>query len=71
MNESMEFSNWTEYDDWLMQNYDEFAITSVEENNGKIEIKFMKKSDWDSVQKKERENAKRTKNCLLAVYKSY
>ena len=67
----MEFSNWTEYDDWLMQNYDEFAITSVEENNGKIEIKFMKKSDWDSVQKKERENAKRTKNCLLAVYKSY
>lgn len=58
MNESMEFSNWTEYDDWLMQNYDEFAITSVEENNGKIEIKFMKKSDWDSVQKKERENAK-------------
>lgn len=58
MNESMEFSNWTEYDDWLMQNYDEFAITSVEENNGKIEIKYMKKSDWDSVQKKERENAK-------------
>ena len=58
MNESMEFSNWTEDDDWLMQNYDEFAITSVEENNGKIEIKYMKKSDWDSVQKKERENAK-------------
>ena len=41
MNESMEFSNWTEYDDWLMQNYDDFAVTSVEENNGKIEIKFM------------------------------
>ena len=58
MNESMEFSNWTEYDDWLMQNYDDFAVTSVEENNGKIEIKYMKKSDWDSVQKKERENAK-------------
>ena len=58
MNESMEFSNWTEYDDWLMQNYDEFAITSVEENNGKIEIKFMKKSEWETVQKEERENAK-------------
>lgn len=58
MNESMEFSNWTEYDDWLMQNYDDFAITSVEENNGKIEIKYMKKADWETVQKKERENAK-------------
>ena len=58
MNESMEFSNWTEYDDWLMQNYDDFAITSVEENNGKIEIKYMKKTDWETVQKKERENAK-------------
>lgn len=58
MNESMEFSNWTEYDDWLMQNYDDFAVTSVEENNGKIEIKFMKKSEWEAVQKEERENAK-------------
>lgn len=58
MNESMEFSNWTEYDDWLMQNYDDFALTSVEENNGKIEIKYMKKADWETVQKKERENAK-------------
>lgn len=58
MNESMEFSNWTEYDDWLMQNYDDFAVTSVEENNGKIEIKFMKKSEWETVQKEERENAK-------------
>ncbi len=58
MNESMEFSNWTEYDDWLMQNYDDFAVTSVEENNSKIEIKFMKKSEWETVQKEERENAK-------------
>lgn len=47
----MEFNSWTDYDDWLIQNYNDFAITSVNEVDGKIVVEYMNKTDWDVQQK--------------------
>ena len=47
----MEFNSWTDYDDWLIQNYNDFAITSVNEVDGKIVVEYMTKADWDAQQK--------------------
>ncbi|MCR5171908.1 MAG: hypothetical protein K6B73_03465 [Treponema sp.] len=47
----MEFNSWTDYDDWLIQNYNDFAVTSVNEADGKIVVEYMNKADWDSQQK--------------------
>ncbi|MBR0487109.1 MAG: hypothetical protein IJJ70_05315 [Treponema sp.] len=47
----MEFNSWTDYDDWLIQNYNDFAITSVNEVDGKIVVEYMNKADWDVQQK--------------------
>lgn len=47
----MEFNSWTDYDDWLIQNYNDFAITSVNEVDGKIVVEYMNKADWDAQQK--------------------
>ncbi|MBQ6057935.1 MAG: hypothetical protein IJL34_09730 [Treponema sp.] len=47
----MEFNSWTDYDDWLIQNYNDFAITSVNEVEGKIVVEYMNKADWDVQQK--------------------
>ena len=47
----MEFNSWTDYDDWLIQNYNDFAITSVNEVDGKIVVEYMNKADWDLQQK--------------------
>ncbi|MBQ3671626.1 MAG: hypothetical protein II921_09170 [Treponema sp.] len=41
-----EFENWTVYDDWLIENYDKYAVTDVVEKNGKITIEYMDKADW-------------------------
>ena len=40
------FDDWTSYDEWLIQNYNDYGITSVEEENGKINIKYMEKAQW-------------------------
>lgn len=45
------FDSWTAYDDWLIQNYDKYAITSLNEKDGKIVAEFMDKSDWEQSQK--------------------
>lgn len=42
----MTFSSWTEYDDWLVQNYNDNAIYEVNEAEGKIKIKFCPKKDF-------------------------
>jgi hypothetical protein len=47
----MEFNSWTDYDDWLIQNYNDFAVTSVNEVDGKIVVEYMNKADWDVQQK--------------------
>ena len=47
----LEFNSWTDYDDWLIQNYNDFAITSVNEVDGRIVVEYMNKADWDVQQK--------------------
>lgn len=51
------FSSWTEYDNWLIKNYDKYAITSVNENEGKVTAGFIDKAEWEAQQKKEEEKA--------------
>lgn len=43
---TMSFENWTSYDDWLIVNYDNFAITKVSEIDGKICIEYCDKAEW-------------------------
>ena len=40
------FSNWTEYDDWLVKNYSENSIFKVNEIDGKIEAEYCAKSEF-------------------------
>ena len=35
------FDSWTDYDNWLIQNYDNNSIYKVEEVGGKIQIVHM------------------------------
>lgn len=51
----MTFENWTEYDDWLVQNYGENSIYKVNEVNGKIEIEYCDKADFQAEMKREDE----------------
>lgn len=37
------FENWTSYDDWLIINYNNFNMLSVQEVDGKIEIEYEEK----------------------------
>ncbi len=37
------FENWTAYDDWLIENYNNFDITKVEEIEKKIKIEYSEK----------------------------
>lgn len=46
------FNGWTEYDNWLIQNYDKFAITSLNEEQGKITAEYIDKSEWEAERKK-------------------
>ena len=45
------FNNWTEYDAWLIQNYEQFAMTSLNEIDGKVVVEYMTKEDWEQDQK--------------------
>lgn len=49
----MSFSNWTEYDDWLVKNYAENSIFKVDENGGKIEIEYCQKNEFQAEMKLE------------------
>lgn len=49
----MSFSNWTEYDDWLVKNYAENSIFKVDENGGKIEIEYCLKNEFQAEMKLE------------------
>ena len=46
------FDTWTAYDAWLIQNYEQYAMTKVDEIDGKIVVEYMPKADWE---KQERE----------------
>lgn len=53
------FNNWTEYDDWLVQNYADNAIYSVNEVNGKIEIEYCSKAEFMEETKRKTEEKER------------
>ncbi len=46
------FSSWTDYDNWLIQNYDKYAVISLDENSGKISAEYIEKSEWEAEQKR-------------------
>ena len=48
------FENWTEYDDWLIQNYDAYSIYKVDEKDGKIFVEYMEKEEWEKLQKEKK-----------------
>lgn len=41
------FDNWTDYNKWLVGHYEEYAVTSLKEIDGKIVAGLMSKEDWD------------------------
>ncbi len=45
MKHKEEFNNWTAYDGWLVQNYAEYSIISVNEVDGKIVAEYLDKGD--------------------------
>ncbi len=47
------FSNWTEYDNWLVKNYEQYAITSVNEENSTVTAEFIEKAEWEALVRKE------------------
>lgn len=51
----MSFTNWTEYDDWLVKNYSENAIFKVDEIEGHIEIEYCAKSEFQAEMRREDE----------------
>ncbi|MBP5283695.1 MAG: hypothetical protein J6Y93_03410 [Treponema sp.] len=55
-----EFADWTEYDDWLVENYSENSVFSVNESDGKIKIEYCSKEEF-ARWKKEQEALKENK----------
>ncbi len=49
---TLQFNNWTEYDDWLVENYAENAIYKVNEVDGHIEIEYCEKAEFQAEQKR-------------------
>ena len=47
------FDSWTDYDNWLVQNYDTFSIYKVEESAGKINIEYCEKADFPAIKDKD------------------
>ncbi len=47
------FDSWTDYDNWLVQNYDNNSIYKVEEVDGKIQIEYCTKADFPSIRDKD------------------
>ena len=47
------FESWTEYDNWLVQNYDQYAVYKVEEQGDKIQIKYCAKADFPAIRDKD------------------
>lgn len=45
------FKSWTEYNTWLIGNYDKYAVTSLNEENGEVTAEYIDKSEWDASKK--------------------
>lgn len=50
---TMTFDTWTDYDTWLVQNYDNNSIYKVEEVDGKINIEYCAKADFQAIRDKD------------------
>lgn len=48
---TMSFDSWTEYDNWLIANYNENSIFKVNEIDGKVEIEYCDKEAFMAYQK--------------------
>lgn len=46
------FDSWTDYDDWLIENYSANAIFKVDEIDGKICIEYCSKEEFAKATKK-------------------
>ena len=47
------FDTWTDYDTWLVQNYDENSIYKIDEIDGKIQIEYCLKADFPAIRDKD------------------
>lgn len=47
------FSSWTEYDNWLVQNYEKYAVTSLNEEAGNVTAEYVEKAEWERMQKEQ------------------
>ena len=45
------FTNWTDYDNWLVLNYEQYAVISLNEENSIITAEYIKKEDWEKQQR--------------------
>lgn len=45
------FDTWTAYDNWLVKNYEQYAMTSLNEIDGKVVVEYMEKSQWEQEQR--------------------
>ena len=43
------FNNWTEYDSWLVNNYNNYSIYKIDEENGKITATFCPKDELKDI----------------------
>lgn len=41
------FNTWTEYDNWLTQNYDKYAMIKLDEIDGKVVVEYIDKAEWE------------------------
>ncbi|MCQ2576834.1 MAG: hypothetical protein MJ162_08810 [Treponema sp.] len=48
------FDNWTDYDNWLVQNYENNSIYKIEEiEGGKLQITYCEKSQFPEIRDKD------------------
>lgn len=62
----MTFANWTEYDDWLVKNYSENSIFKVDEVDGKIEVEYCAKNEFQEEMKREEEEKEKAEKAKTA-----
>jgi hypothetical protein len=47
------FDNWTDYDNWLVQNYEQFAIYQLDQVDGKIQAQYCPKAEFPAIRDKD------------------
>jgi len=47
------FESWTDYDNWLVQNYEKYSVYKLEEVEGKVLAEYCEKKDFPSIRNKD------------------